>query len=264
MALFVQRIFDACFNGAIYASLALALVTIYRSTGVLNFAQGEMSTFSAYIAYLLFTPGGAGAVAGAGLEAAIPATPWPVPLAIACAVVVGMATGALTERLLIRPLEGRSALAAVNVTIGLLIAINGLDAQLWGSASRRFPSPFPSGPDDFVGVAGARLRFESIGVWLTLLVVLGLLGWIMRATKIGLAFRAVTANRESAALAGIRIGRTLMLGWALAAGLGALSACLVAHTVVLEPSMMIRLLISRSPPPPSVDSTRPWGPSSGA
>lgn len=243
MALFVQRIFDACFNGAIYASLALALVTIYRSTGVLNFAQGEMSTFSAYIAYLLFTPGGAGAVAGAGLVAAIPGTPWPVPLAIACAVVVGMATGALTERLLIRPLEGRSALAAVNVTIGLLIAINGLDAQLWGSASRRFPSPFPSGPDDFVGVAGARLRFESIGVWLTLLVVLGLLGWIMRATKIGLAFRAVTANRESAALAGIRIGRTLMLGWALAAGLGALSACLVAHTVVLEPSMMIRLLI---------------------
>ena len=66
---------------------------------------------------------------------------------------------------------------------------------------------------------------------------------LLRKTRTGLAFRAITSNRDSARLVGIDVGRTLMLGWAVAAGLGALAATLVADAVVLEPNMMIRLLI---------------------
>lgn len=242
MELFLQRIFDAMFNGAIYASLAIALVTIYRATGLLNFAQGELATFSAYFGFLLLSPSGA-ALTGAGIVSVLPGLPWPVPLAIAGAVVFGTAAGALTERLLIRPLEGRPDISVVNITIGLFIAINALTVEFWGTGPRPFPSPFPSEPGDYVSIAGARLRLASIGVWLTLLLVLGLLGLFLHRTKMGLAFRGITGNRASAELCGVRVGRTLMVGWAVAAGIGALAAALVADVVLLEPFMMIRLLI---------------------
>lgn len=230
------------FNGAIYASLAIALVVIYRATGMLNFAQGELATFSAYVGFLLLSPAGV-AVTGGALVGILPGLPWPVPLAIAGAIVFGTTAGALTERLLIRPLEGRPDISLVNVTIGMLIAINALTVEFWGVRARTFPSPFPAESNDYFSIGGARLRYESIGVWLTLLVVLAGLGLFLHRTKIGLAFRGVTGNRMSAELVGIRVGRTLMVGWAVAAGLGALAATLVADVVLLEPFMMIRLLI---------------------
>ncbi len=242
MELFLQRIFDASFNGAIYASLALALVMIYRATGLLNFAQGELATFSAYVGFLLLTPPGA-AITGLSLVGILPGLPWPVPFAIVGAVLFGAGVGALTERLLIRPLEGRPDLSVVNITIGLLITVNALTVEFWGTSARRFPSPFPNAPDDYVPVGGARLRYEALGVWLVLLVMLVILALLLHRTKVGLAFRAITGNRESAELCGVRVGRTLMLGWAVAAGLGALAAALVADAVLLEPFMMIRLLI---------------------
>ncbi|MEM9566509.1 MAG: branched-chain amino acid ABC transporter permease [Actinomycetota bacterium] len=242
MDLLLQRVFDGLFNGAIYASLAIAIVVIYRATGILNFAQGELATLSGYIGYLFAVPAGA-AVAGADLLSFVPGRPWPVPLAIAAAVLFGVVVGASVERLLIRPLEGRSELAIVNVSIGLLIAVNALVAEIWTTNPRRFPSPFPSDPDDFVPVFGARLRYQSLGVWATVLVVLALLGLFLQRTKIGLAFRAITSNRASAELVGVRAGRILMVGWAVAAALGALAAALVSGVVFLEPSLMIRVLI---------------------
>lgn len=242
MALLLQRLFDGLFNSAIYASLAISLVFIYRATGLLNFAQGELATFSAYVGFLLLRPTEV-ILAGSGLVSIVPGLPWPVPLAIVGAVLFGMSAGAFTERVLIRPLEGRPLLSVVNVSIGLLITINALSTELWGTSPRNFPSPFPSAVDDFVGVGDARLRFESVGVWITLLVVLALLGLFLHRSKAGLAFRAITANRESAQLVGVNVGRTLLIGWAVAAGLGALAASLVADAVLLEPNMMIRLLI---------------------
>ena len=242
MELFLQRVFDGMFNSAIYASLALALVFIYRATGLLNFAQGELATFAAFIGFLTLGPH-TPSLAGESIIGILPGLPWPVPLAILGSVVVGMVTGATAERVLIRPMQSRPLLSVVNVSIGLLIAINALTAELWSTRPRAFPSPFPSASDDFIGVGGARLRYETLGVWFTLLVVMVLLGLLLRKTRTGLAFRAITSNRDSARLVGIDVGRTLMLGWAVAAGLGALAATLVADAVLLEPNMMIRLLI---------------------
>ena len=130
----LQRIFDALFNSAIYSSLALALVIIFRSTGLLNFAQGEMATFSAYVAFVLLA-GAAPGVTGGGLASWIGA-PLVTPLAIGCAVVIGIAAGAATERVLIRPLRHAPELALVNVTIGILLALNSLMGQWWGTGPR--------------------------------------------------------------------------------------------------------------------------------
>ncbi|WP_420438834.1 branched-chain amino acid ABC transporter permease [Candidatus Poriferisodalis sp.] len=239
--LLLQRIFDALFNSAIYSSLALALVIIFRSTGLLNFAQGEMATFSAYIAFVLLA-GAAPGVTGGGLASWFGA-PLVTPLAIGGSVVVGIAAGAATERVLIRPLRDAPELALVNVTIGILLALNSLMAQWWGTGPRVFPPIFPSDPGDNFAIAGARLRFSTVGAWLVLFALLAVLALLLRYTKTGLAFRAVSIDSESAALNGIRVGPTLMYGWALAAGLGAIAANMSANSVLLEPTMMVRVLV---------------------
>jgi len=239
--LLLQRIFDALLNSAIYSSLALALVVIFRSTGLLNFAQGEMATFSAYIAFVLLA-GAAPGVTGGTLASWIGA-PLPTPLAIMGAVAFGAVAGGVTERVLIRPLRDAPQLAVVNVTIGLFLAVNSLTEQWWGTNPRFFPAIFPDAADDYIGIAGARLRFSAIGAWITLLALLALLLLVLRGTRVGLAFRAVSMDREAAELHGIRSGRTLMYGWALAAGLGAVAAALSANSVLLEPKMMLRVLV---------------------
>ena len=239
--LLLQRIFDALFNSAIYSSLALALVIIFRSTGLLNFAQGEMATFAAYVAFVLLA-GPTPRLTGGGLAGLIPGVPLSIPLAIAGAVIFGIATGAVTDRALIRPLRDAPELAMVNVTIGMLLAINSLTAQWWGTLGRFFPPVFPTGPDEYVGIFG-RLRYNTIGTWAVLISLLILLGLMLKYTRAGLAFRAVSINRESAELNGVPVGRTLMYGWALAAALGALAACLSANIVLLEPNMMLRVLV---------------------
>lgn len=248
MEVLLQRCFDGMFNGAIYASLAIALVMIFRSTGLLNFAQGEMAMMSGYVALVILSPPGASGIglSLAGTEFAanyLPGHPWPIAVAIGGAVVFGALMGASIERFIMRPLEGRSTLAQVNVTIGLLILLNGLTLQIWGPFARVFPSPFPNGMNDFAEIGGARLRYTTIGVWAVLLVVIVGLGLIVQRTKTGLAFRAITSNREGAALVGVPVGRTLTTGWAIASGVGALAASLVGGAILLEPLTMMKMLI---------------------
>ncbi len=241
-ALLLQRIFDALLNGAIYSSLALALVIIYRSTGLLNFAQGEMATFSAYVAFVLLT-GPVPGLKGGGIAGWLPGVPWSVPLALGAAVLFGSLAGAVTERALIQPLRDAPQLSMVNVTIGLLLGINALTAAFWGTGPRVFPAIFPSDADNFLAIGGARLRYSTVGTWLTLGVMLVLLVLLLQRTRIGLAFRAVSSNRYNAELLGINASRTLTYGWALAATLGATAASLSANTVLLEPNLMLRVLV---------------------
>ena len=242
LVLLLQRIFDALFNSAIYSSLALALVIIFRSTGLLNFAQGEMATFTAYIAFVLLS-GPQPRLTGGGLAGLVPGVPFPIPLAIIGAVVCDMVGGAVTERALIRPLARAPDLALVNVTIGVLLATNSLMGQWWGTGPRMFPAVFPSGAGQNFIILGARLRYSTIGVWAVLLAVLLLLILLLRHTRTGLAFRAVSISHANAELVGVRVGQTLMYGWALASGFGALAACLSANSVLLEPNMMLRVLV---------------------
>lgn len=248
MELFIQRCFDGMFTGAIYASLAVAIVMIYRSTGLLNFAQGEMGLMGGYVALTLLTPAGSVSfgfpVAGTALASRwIPGHPWPIWLAILGAVAFGALLGAVIERFVMRPLEDRSELSQVNVTIGLLILLNGLVFRIWGAYSRPLPSPFPNGKDDYFAIFGARLRYTTVGVWAVLLLVIATLGFLVKRTKTGMAFRAITSNRDGAALVGIPIGRTLTTGWALAAGISALAASLVGGALTLDPLTMLNMLI---------------------
>jgi branched-chain amino acid transport system permease protein len=243
--LFLQRLFDGLDNGAVYAVVAVALVLIFKATTLVNFAQGELAMFGTFIAYVLVAdPADAGKVPNFGWDELRPGG-FPLGLILGVLVAMGVSAlvGAAIERVLIRPFDPTDHLPVVLITLGLFLILNAVAGWIWNFNPRPFPSLFPNGSDDFVGIGGARLRYTVIGTW-AVLGLMGLVLWfILTKTKIGLAFRAVSSNTESARLVGVRVGKVLMFGWALAAAFGTLGGALVAPKLFLQPNMMATLLI---------------------
>jgi branched-chain amino acid transport system permease protein len=217
---FLQQVFSGLAAGAIYASVALALVMIYRSTDLVNFAQGEMAMFSTYIAWTLVN---------AGL---------PFWAAFVITLAVSFVGGMAIERVLIRPVENAPVLAAVVVTIGLLLIFNSLAGWIYSYTVQDFPSPFPDRP-----LFGALITTRDLGVIAVTLIMLVLLFIFFRFTSIGLAMRAAAQNPASARLCGIRVGRMLAIGWGLAAAIGATAGIMVAPVLFLDPNMMGGVLL---------------------
>ena len=219
---FFQQITSGLAAGSIYASLALALVLIYRATDVVNFAQGEMATFTTYIAWMLMDRG---------------MSYWP---AFALTLGIAFAGGVAIERVVIRPVENRPEIAIVIVTIGLLIAINGLTGWIWGADVKAFDSPFPNGTVD---IAGVTISEQDIGTFCVCLGTVLVLWLFFRFTTLGLAMRASAVNPGASRLLGVRVGWMLALGWGLAAVLGAVAGMMAAPTSFLDPNMMLVILI---------------------
>jgi branched-chain amino acid transport system permease protein len=219
---FLQVVVDGIADGSVYAALALALVLIFRSTGVVNFAQGEMAMFATYVAW---------ALADAGV---------PLGLALAGALAFAFLAGMLVERVLIRPVEGANPLSLVIVTLGLFILVNAAAGWIWGFDLRSFPRLFPGG---VARIGGVSLSIESLGIIGVLLVVVTLLWLLFTRTPVGLTMRAAAQDPASARLVGIPVGRMLMLGWGLASLLGALAGVLVAHRLFLDTNLMAGVLV---------------------
>jgi branched-chain amino acid transport system permease protein len=222
MERFIQLVIDGVAIGSIYGALALALVLIFRSTGLVNFAQGEMAMFSTFVAWALVQ---------AGL---------PLGLALLAALAASFAGGMAIERVIIRPVEGEDPLTILIVTLGLFILVNSGAGWIWGFNNRGFPRALPGGSTK---VAGVQLSYESLGIVAVLLAVTGLLWLLFEKTKLGLAMRAAAANPASSRLVGINVGRTLMIGWGLAALLGALAGVLVAPQLFLDVNFMGGVLV---------------------
>ena len=217
-----QQIVSGLSTGAIFGSLALALVLIYRSTHIVNFAQGEMAMFTTYVAWELMHRG---------------MSYWP---AFALTLAIAFVGGVAVERVLIRPVENKPVLAIVIVTIGLLIALNGLAGWIWGAEVKAFDSPFPNNTWDIGGVA---VSTQDVGVFCVCLVTVMLLWAFFRFTTLGLAMRSVAINPTAARLVGVRVGWMLALGWGLAAVLGAVSGMMAAPSAFLDPNIMLVILI---------------------
>jgi branched-chain amino acid transport system permease protein len=221
MSLFIERFINGLADGSIYALLALALVVVFRSTGQLNFAQGEIGTMGAFFVSTL-TLGG-----------------MPVWAAIGCAMVLGFVVSAGVERIVVRPIEHRNPGAVIVALIGVFLAVNQLVAMIWGVDARSLPSVFPDDADDFVTIFGAPVRIARLGLIGVLIVVLFLLWLMFNKTKIGLAMRAVANNQESSNLVGIRVGTVLLLGWGLAGAIGVLAAAMLAPSAGLTGTLML-------------------------
>lgn len=222
MGTFIQLVIDGLSAGSIYAALALAIVLVNQATGLINFAQGGMAVLAAYFAY---------AFLGWGI---------PLLLAILLSVLVSFVLGAVIERFVMRRFEQGDPDTAVVVTIGLLTLITGVCGWIWSFNNLQFPSLFPL---QNINIFGAVVSIRSIGTTLVIVGIMILLQLLFIGTKLGLALRAVAVNPQSAAFSGLPVGRLLMIGWGLAAGLGAIAGALIAPSLTLTPGMMDSALV---------------------
>ncbi len=226
MDLFLSRVFDGLEQGITYGGIALALVLIFKATTLINFAQGELAMLGAFLVYVLAVEQGLG-----------------VWIAIPLAMLITAVLAAVVERTLIRPFDPSDHLPLVIITLGLFLVLNSMAGVIWLQTPRRFPAIFPEG--DALKIGSAALTWNTVGMVVSVLALLGIIELLLNRTKIGLAFRAVSSNLESSRLVGIRVGRTLQLGWAIAAAVGTFAATVfVARPILfLEPTAMIRVLI---------------------
>ena len=228
MERFLQYFFDGLSQGSIYALLALGLVIIYRGSGYLNFAQGEMAMLSAFIAWWY---------EGMGLS------PW---LAVGVAAVTAFVLAMGVERFIIRPIGHRSPFAVVVASIGLFLGINALAPFLWKVTIPEAVAPlFPNDPTDFIRVGGAEWREQNIGVLLVLGIISFVLYVVFQRTRFGLAMRAVASTPESSPLVGIRTGQVLAVSWGMAAAVGAIGGAMVASLRGnVDSSMMLAIFFA--------------------
>lgn len=218
---FLHQIFSGLANGCIYGSVALALVMIYQATHHINFAQGEMATFSTFIAWALIQSG------------------FPYWAAFVTTVALSFGAGLVIQRIILRPVEKAPVLTNVIVFIGLLVIFNSLAGWIFEHTIKAFPSPFPQQS----AMATRFFSAHELGSLLVMLAVLMALYAFFRFTPVGLAMRAAAQNPDSARLVGIRVSWMLAVGWGLAAAIGAVAGMMVAPIVYLDPNMMSGILL---------------------
>jgi branched-chain amino acid transport system permease protein len=216
----LHQVMSGIANGSIYASVALALVMIYQATHHVNFAQGEMATFSTYIALTLINFG------------------LPYWVAFVITVAASFIIGMVIERVLMRPMMDAPILSSVGVFVGLLLIINACSGWFFDYTIKQFPTPFPNEP-----MLGGYISGHELGGTAVTLLVLLAVYLFFRHTKLGLGMRAAAFNPVSARLVGINVGGMLALGWGLAAAIGAVAGMMVAPIVFLDPNMMAGILL---------------------
>lgn len=221
MEIFIQQMIAGLSTGGIYACVALALVMIYQATHHVNFAQGEMAMFSTFLAWTM-------------IQAGVPY--W---IAFFGTVAISFVLGAAVEFVVIRPLHRAPELSVVVVFIGLLVIFHSIAGWIFGTQIKEFPTPF----DKDAWYASRLMSAHQVGTIFVALCLVAALFCFFRFTTLGLKMRGAAQNPASSRLLGINVGQMLMLGWGLAASIGAVAGMMVAPVVYLDPSMMVGVLI---------------------
>jgi branched-chain amino acid transport system permease protein len=224
MQFFLNITLGGIASGMIVAAVALGLVLIFRATNIVNFAQGAMAMITTYIAYAILHQG---------------VDYW---VALVCALGVGLLFGAVVQFVLVRPVQNKSPLNAVILTFGFLILLEGIAGAIWGSQTRTYPAPF-SEAGQKLGTTEIAFSPFDVYILVSVLVLMGVMVVLFRATNLGLRMRAVAFAPEAARLLGVRVQPLLTLGWALAAAAGVLAALLVVPTSSLTPNFMDVILV---------------------
>lgn len=211
-------------SGAAYGLIAMGFALVYKSTGVVNFAQGELVMLTAYIAFSLSNH----------FHLSF------LPLVLVT-VPISMAVGLVLERVFIRPMLGEPVFAIVMVTVGLAVILRGITIMAWGSEPYNFDAGIPTG---VVRVAG--IPFYQAQLYLIAALLLAALGayLFMRFSRIGIAMRAVAAHETAALLMGVSVSRIHAFAWMISAGLAAITGILFAANFKLAPDLWFQGLKS--------------------
>lgn len=211
MELFIQLTLTGLTNGAILALAALGFVLIYKSSDVINFAQGEFLLVGAYLTYAM--------VAEIGIF-------WPIGVLITLGLAVVL--GIIVERFVLRPMIGEPIISVIMVTIGLSSVMKAIVSAIWGNSGRPFPPFIPSDP---VNIFGATIGADRLWAIVVAIVLLGFFSYFFRRSKEGIAMRAVADDQQAALSMGISVKRIFAWAWSIAAVTAAIAGGLVANIV---------------------------------
>lgn len=215
---FLQMLINGIAAGSTYALFGMAMVIIYKTSEVPNFAQGEMALIATYVAYLMLEQYG------------LPA--W---IAYPLALVFAALLGAVLEFAVLRRAKAPSVLGMIIVTIGMEMILMGLVSWKFGAEQKAMP--FPISPYDSLVIGDFFISTLEVITLAVALMVMGVLFAFFRFTRMGLAMKATQQNPIAARIMGIRTRRVHMATWGLSALVGA-SAGLLMAPVLMQPYMM--------------------------
>lgn len=221
MDYFLQQVISGLTNGLIYGSLALAIVIVYKSMDMINFAQGEMAMFSTFVAFTLLKMG------------------VPYWLAFSATVVFAFFFGVLIQTLFIRPMQDAPQLTVFMTILAVFIGLTGLATVLFGADMYAFPSPIKP----IEALQNKYFSTHVVAIFTTIILLFLAISSFFRFTKMGLAMRATAMNRTSSQLSGINTNFIVALSWGIASAIGAISGMMIAPSLFLDINMMATLLI---------------------
>jgi branched-chain amino acid transport system permease protein len=205
---FMQFFLTGLSMGSIYALVALGFVLIYKSTSILNLAQGEFLMVGAYICLSMTLDFGLNFFAS-------------FLITMAFSVLLGLAV----ERLVLRPLIGEPIISIIMVTLGLTYILRGFVIMLWGNDIRQF-NIFPQEPIDLWGVKLTYLYVWSTGITLVLLTLFAI---FFKYARTGIFMRAVADHQTAAQSMGISVKRVFAISWCIAAVVSSIGGILVGN-----------------------------------
>ncbi|GHF76292.1 branched-chain amino acid ABC transporter permease [Seohaeicola zhoushanensis] len=217
MTYFLELLSSGLAVGAVYGLIAMSFAIIYKSTGLLNFAQGEMAMIIAYVAWSIST-----SVDGNPFIVAIGAIGFAILFALA------------VERIAIRPMMGESILAQIMVTIGLSVIFRSGVILLWDGLPHNMDIAAGNALVDFGGI---RVRVAQVAVLLLLVAAVVGMWAYFRWSRFGIAMRAVASDDATAQLMGVNTGRVQMAAWGAAAVMSGTAGVLFAIAYELSPSL---------------------------
>lgn len=218
MEVFFQNVIAGLETGSLYALAALGLVLIFRTSDVINFAQGEMAMFSSFIALRIWQNN------------------MPYPVAFIGAILFAIVFGFLVERIFIRPASKASLVSKMIITLGLIMIINGLAASIFGINAVYFRKALTM---KNINIGGVIIQPNALFIITITIAIMAVLFYIIRNTIIGIAIRATAQNETTAKLMGIPVTKVYSMSWIIATVLGAIAGVLIAPTTNVSTNMMV-------------------------
>jgi branched-chain amino acid transport system permease protein len=223
MEIFVQTIVGGLAAGSLYGLAALGIVILFNTSGVLNFAQGEMGMFSTFIGFCLMSR------MGLPYWAAL-------ALAICFAILLAMAI----ERGLMRRVRDAPDLAKIILTLGVFYVLNGSAGAIWGFDSAPFPKTWQGDPFRLGSIV---LDRHVVVVLVTTILISLIMYLLFKKSLVGIGMRAVSQDITTTRLMGAKIDRLIGVGWALAGSFAAIAGIFIAPVTFMDPNMMLAVLI---------------------
>jgi branched-chain amino acid transport system permease protein len=215
---FLQMLASGIAVGSSYALMGLAMVVIYKTSEVINFAQGEMALLSIFLTYMVLESYG-----------------FPFYVAFPGALVFAVLLGFVLEFAVLRRAKEPNVLGMIIITIGLEMILMGLVSWKFGADPKTMP--FPIGPYDSVSLGGIFVSSLELLTFFVALIIMVILFLFLRYSKLGIAMKATQQNATAARLMGIRTNRILMFTWGLSSLVGCVAGLLIAPTT-MQPYMM--------------------------